>query len=161
MKIEIVERTLKIKINNKINKLNKKELIEIFCIIKAFRNLEKDKGNEYEKASIKLEYIKGLLVKEYINIFKIVRVPILYDFLEYFLTIEERFDVQNTETKMNLEDYMEKTDYISQEIIIIMVFKIQINIKELNKKKNLVLKLIKNEIEIFDEICKEIKCPII
>jgi hypothetical protein len=136
--------TLRIKFENKINELKKTELILLFCIIDAFNNLEMKKyQNEYSNASIQLKYIKGVLIKENINIFKIVRVPMLIDFVNYFISIEKIYNTQSTETKLNLDDYIEQKEDISQEVIITMVFKIKTTLKELNNEKKIILKILK------------------
>lgn len=84
--------------NEKINEISNKNLIELFCIINAFNIKEIEKGNEYNKGWIKIKYIKEMSITEYINIFKLVRIPILYDFVKYFKEIEEKFENQNVET---------------------------------------------------------------
>ena len=106
------------------NELIREDVIKIFSIIEAFQKLETKKGNECEHGWIKLTYIKEMKTTEYINIFKLIRKPILYDFLSYFLSINENFSKQNVDTKLNLDDYTESIENTSQEIIIIMVFKI-------------------------------------
>jgi hypothetical protein len=45
----IKENTIRIKIEEKINKISNENLIEIFCTILAFNELEKEKGNDYNK----------------------------------------------------------------------------------------------------------------
>lgn len=143
--IEIKEKIFKIKIENKINDIKINELIEIFCTIKAFQKIETKNGNEYEKAWLKIKYKKEMVVNEYINIFKLVRLPFLYDFIEYFTTIEKKFDEQTTDTKINIDDYLLQNENISQEIIIIMVFNIKATLGEIIKKKKGLLKIIKKE----------------
>ncbi len=138
--MEIKENTMRIKIDEKINKVKKENLIKIFSIIAALKKLEK--GNEYDKAWIHLRYKKEMMVSEYINIFKIVRKPFLYDFMSYFENIDEKFNRQNTETKINLDDYLEEIEEISQEILIIMVFEIKTSKKEIVKEAERIIKMI-------------------
>ena len=125
MKIEINKKILKIKILEKINELKKENIIDIFCIIWAFKIEEKKRGNEYDSAWIKIKYIKNLVITENINVFNIVRIPDLYSFVNYIKKIERNFDSQNTETKINLDDYFTQTENISQEIVILMMFEIE------------------------------------
>jgi hypothetical protein len=49
IKMIIKENTIRIKIEEKINKISNENLIEIFCTILAFNELEKEKGNDYNK----------------------------------------------------------------------------------------------------------------
>ena len=83
--IKIKENEFKLIVNKKMNELIKEDVIKIFSIIEAFQKLETKKGNECEHGWIKLTYIKEMKTTEYINIFKLIRKPILYDFLSYFL----------------------------------------------------------------------------
>ena len=144
MKIIIKENEFKLIIKKKMSKLVKEDIIKIFSILESFKKLEIKKGNEYEHGWIKLTYLKEMKTSEYINIFKLVRNPILYDFLSYFLTINENFNKQSTDTKINLDDYIESMEETSQEIIIIMVFKITTKHNQIEKKskkiENFILK---------------------
>ncbi len=152
MKIEINKKMLKIKILEKINELKKENIIDIFCIIWAFKIEEKSRGNEYDSAWIKIKYIKNLVITENINIFNMVRIPDLYNFVNYIKKIEKNFDSQNAETKMNLDDYFTQTENISQEIIILMMFEIESKeerIKETKEKLKNNLKMTGADIEIF------------
>jgi hypothetical protein len=130
---------MKIKLKNKINELNNNTLINLYCIILSFNLLEFKNGNEYDKAQIRLKYVQNMLVIEHINIFKILRTITLFEFLKYFKTWEDKYNKQNIETKVNINDYLEKTENISQEIIITMVFKIQTTIKEVKEKEKFLL----------------------
>jgi len=155
MKIEINKKILKIKILEKINELKKENIIDIFCIIWAFKIEEKKRGNEYDSAWIKIKYIKNLVITENINVFNIVRIPDLYSFVNYIKKIERNFDSQNTETKINLDDYFTQTENISQEIVILMMFEIESEeekIKETKEKLKNNLKMTGADIEIFDLI---------
>ena len=58
--------------NEKINEISNKNLIELFCIINAFNIKEIEKGNEYNKGWIKIKYIKEMSITEYINILKVL-----------------------------------------------------------------------------------------
>ncbi len=88
-------------------------------------------------------------ITEYINIFKLVRIPILYDFVKYFKEIEEKFENQNIETKINVSDYIQETQQISQEIIIEMVFDIKCSIEEIEEIKKTLIESIKiNKVDI-------------
>ena len=134
VRFNIENNLLKIELENKINEVSEGDLIKIYCIVRAFKILERQKGNEYDKVWLKIKYVQGTLITEYINIFKLIRNAEVYEFLKYFLTINERFDIQNTETKLHLEDYFEQTENISQEILIKMVFAIMITKEELHKE---------------------------
>jgi len=124
--INLKEKILRIKINEKINEIKNENIIEIFNIIHAFRKLEIKKGNEYESAWIKIKYTNNMLETKYLNIFKLVRNPNLNDFVEYLKTIKEKLGSQNTDTKMHLDDYFEEEIEISQEIEIKMIFSIEL-----------------------------------
>jgi len=91
-------------------------------------------------------------VNEYINIFKIIRKPFLYDFVKYFKSINEKYSSQNSETKLNLDDYFNQIDELSQEILIIMVFDIESKKDEIMKIKEIIkesLKINNMDEEIF------------
>jgi len=47
-----------------------------------------------------------MIISEYINIFKIIRTPFIYEFIKYFKNIDEKFNKQNIETSE--EDLIEK-----------------------------------------------------
>jgi hypothetical protein len=114
--------------------------------------VETKKGNEYDKAWIKVEYMQGFEVNEYINIFKIVRRPFLYDFVKYFRSINEKYGSQNSATKLNLDDYFNQIDELSQEILIIMVFNIESEKNEIMRIKEIIkesLKINNMDKEIF------------
>ena len=142
-KITIQNNKIKIKINEKINNMTNENLIELYCICNSVCILELNKGNEYDKVWLKLTYSRETLITEYINIFKIVRMPTLYDFIQYFCTINERFDSQNTETNINIDDYLHQTNNISQEISIIMIFDVLHNKKEITEMSKKLYNLLK------------------
>lgn len=142
---------------DKINEIKESDLIELFCIIDSFRILEIKRGNEYDNVCLKIKYISDFVVSEYINIFKLIRSPQLYDFVRYFLKFEEKFDSQSSNTKMDIDDYLFQTVEISQEIIITTIFKILVTEKELHAKKEMLMKMLQiNNIdrEIFDIVKK-------
>ena len=139
----IKENTIRIKIEEKINKISNENLIEIFCTILAFNELEKEKGNDYNKVWLNIKYKKEMIISEYINIFKIIRTPFIYEFIKYFKNIDEKFNKQNIETKLDINEYLEEIEEISQEIIIIMIFKIETSEENLIKKRNNLIKLFK------------------
>lgn len=143
MEKEIKEKILKIKMKEKINEISEENIIELYCIITSLKIKERKKGNEYDKAWIKIKYLKGTIITEYLNIFKIVREPLLFDFVNYFKSIKEKISNQNTDTKLNINEYWESEENISQEIIIIMVFNIETTEEELNIKKEEIKKQIK------------------
>jgi hypothetical protein len=143
METEINKNILKIKIKNKINEMSEEEMIELFSLISAFKIEEKRKGNEYDKAWLKIKYVKNLVITEHINVFNLIRLPNLYEFIKYFINIEKKFDSQNTETKALVNDYFEKTENISQEIIIIMVFDIESSLSNIDSKKIMIAKSLK------------------
>jgi hypothetical protein len=106
---------------------------------------------------VRIKYIKNTLITEYINIFKLVRTPILYDFVCYFKTINERFDSQNIDTKLHMDDYLEKAEDISQDILITMVFNISTKMEDIEKLSEKIFESIKvnnMDVEIFNMIEK-------
>lgn len=141
--IIIKENQVKITLHNKINEIKNDDLIETFCWIHAFKILEDKKGNEYDKAWLKIKYIEDMPIYEYINIFKLIRIPSLYDFVKYFKSIEEKFNQQSNETKINLDEYFNQKENISQDILIIMVFDIISTKEEINKLKEKLWNLLK------------------
>lgn len=146
---------MKIKLEDKINELKKDDIIDVFCLIWAFKIEEKKKGNEYDSAWIKIKYIKNLVITENINIFNLVRLPDLYNFVNYIKKIEKNFDSQNTETKMHLDDYFNQIHNVSQEIVILMVFEIESDIIEIERTKEKLknnLKITNSDVEVFDLI---------
>jgi len=150
--VVIWKNCLKIKIDEKINDISDENIINLFCFISAFQRVETKKGNEYDKAWLKVEYMQGFEVNEYINIFKIIRKPFLYDFVKYFKSINEKYSSQNSETKLNLDDYFNQIDELSQEILIIMVFDIESKKDEIMKIKEIIkesLKINNMDEEIF------------
>jgi hypothetical protein len=147
--IEIKEKTLKIKLNDKINEISNKDIIDLFCFISAFKITETKKGNEYDKALLKVKYTQGLMITEYINIFNIIRNPIIYEFVKYFKNVEDKYDSQNSDTKLSIDGYFSQIDNISQEIIIIMVFDIESKKEEIENIKCIIKKSI--EINGMDE----------
>ena len=155
MDIEINKKIMKIKLEDKINELKKDDIIDVFCLIWAFKIEEKKKGNEYDSAWIKIRYIKNLVITENINIFNLVRLPDLYNFVNYIKKIEKNFDSQNTETKMHLDDYFNQIHNVSQEIVILMMFEIESDIIEIKRTKEKLknnLKMTNSDVEVFDLI---------
>lgn len=146
MEIYVWEKCLKIKLDEKINNMSEKNIIELFCLVSAFQVVETKKGNEYDKAWIKVEYVQGFEVSEYINIFKIIRKPFLYDFVKYFKSIYEKHSSQSSTTRLDLDDYFNQINEISQEILIIMVFDIESKKDEIIKVKE----VIKRSLEVND-----------
>ena len=152
MNVVIWKNCLKIKIDEKINDISNENIINLFCFISAFQRVETKKGNEYDKAWLKVDYMQVFEVNEYINIFKIIRKPFLYDFVKYFKSINEKYSSQNSETKLNLDDYFNQIDELSQEILIIMVFDIESKKDEIMKIKEIIkesLKINNMDEEIF------------
>jgi hypothetical protein len=49
----------------------------------------------------------------------------LYDFVKYFKDVDEKYNSQSSTTKLDLDDYFNQVNEISQEILIIMVFDIE------------------------------------
>ena len=155
--IKIDKNLLKIKIKDKLNELTEEEIIEMFSIILAFKIEEKSRGNEYDKAWLKIEYVRNLLITENINVFNLVRIPNLYEFANYFKRIENMYDSQNVDTKISLNDYFTQTENISQEIIITMVFEIESKVEDVEKTRNTLLKSLKmsgSDKEVFEIIKK-------
>jgi hypothetical protein len=131
----ITENILKIKIKKKITELNEAEIKSLYILIIVFIDKEKEKGNIPEQAHIKITYKQNIQISDYINMFKIINKPLLHDFTEFFKKrIKEIFDKQNTNTKMNIDDYITQTEHISQEIEIEMVFVINTNKNEILEK---------------------------
>lgn len=154
----IKDKIIKIIIEDKIDKIEDNNLIDLFCIINAINTLEIKKGNEYEKAYIKLKYIDNMVINEYINIFTIVRVPVFYEFVKYFKSIKKNIEEQNVETKIDINEYLSKIENVSQEVIITMIFNIESTEKDIKIKKDMFKQLIKinnMDIEIFNIIKKE------
>jgi hypothetical protein len=92
------------------------------------------------------------MVNEYINVFKIIRKPFLYDFVKYFKNIDDKYNSQGSETKLNLDDYFSQINELSQEILIIMVFNIESKEDEIlmmSKKIKETLKVNDMDKEIF------------
>jgi hypothetical protein len=154
IEITIKDTILKIKSKNKITELKENEIIWLFCTIDAFNKLEMNKyENEYNNAVIKIKYVKNMLITENINIFKIIRIPVFSDFVNYFINIKEKYNSQSNDTKLMLNDYNEQTENISQEIIITMIFNIKTSINEIELQKNELLELLKinnMDTKIFD-----------
>ncbi len=93
-----------------------------------------------------------MVITEYVNIFNIIRKPFLYEFVKYFKNIENKYDSQSQETKLNIDDYFSQIEDISQEIIIIMVFNIESNEEEIKKVETIIkesLKINEMDKEIF------------
>jgi hypothetical protein len=49
----------------------------------------------------------------------------LYDFVKYFKDVDEKYNSQSSTTKLDLDDYFNQVNEISQVILIIMVFDIE------------------------------------
>ena len=155
MSIDINKKIFKIRMIDRIDELKKEDIVRIFCMILAFKIEEKRKGNEYDSAWIKIKYQRNLIITENINIFNLVRLPELYNFVNYIKKIEKNFDSQNTDTKINLNDYFTQTENISQEIVILMMFNIESKSFELIKTQEKLinsLKITNADIEVFNLI---------
>lgn len=100
-------------------------------------------GNEYETAFIKLSYLNNMPIIEYINIFKMVRNPNLFDVAKFFLKFDEKFNRQNSDTNIALDDYILEVENITQEINITMVFNIKTNSDTLYTESLKILKILK------------------
>ena len=155
MSIDINKKIFKIRMIDRIDELKKEDIVRIFCMILAFKIEEKRKGNEYDSAWIKIKYQRNLIITENINIFNLVRLPELYNFVNYIKKIEKNFDSQNTDTKINLNDYFTQTENISQEIVILMMFNIESKSFELIKTQEKLINSLKRtnaDIEVFNLI---------
>jgi hypothetical protein len=130
----IKDNMIKISISENITKVKINEIIDIFSTIKALEFLEKN--NVCEKAYMKIKYKENMIVTEYLNIFNVIRTPFLYDFINFFKEFKEKYSMQNNDTKVDLDDYFEEIEDISQEIVIIMLFNIQHKIEEILYIKN-------------------------
>ena len=139
--IEINKDHFIIILDKKINKLNNNDLIDLFCIISALLDLEKN--NELEKATINIRYKDDMMNQDYINILGIVRGINFYSFIKYFKEFEEKFNNQNINTKLIINDYSEKNEIIDQKIILKMIFEINIKEKKLLTAKEKIKEHIK------------------
>ena len=138
MKYIIKDNKFEINIDEKLTKIKKENLIQIYCYIRSLIILEKDIGNEIDKAWIQIKYQENILITEYINIFKLIRKGTYSDFVEFFRDIEKKYSKQNIDTKMNIDCYIEELENYTQKIQIKMVFKITTEETLINnrKKKN-------------------------
>lgn len=152
MSMKMIGNNIKIKINNKINNLTKLEILEIYCIIYIIKQEEVNIGNDFEKAFLKIKILKEIQITEYINIYSLVREPIFYEFLKYFKNFKNKFNEQNLDTKLNINDYFSEIENISQEIILTLIFKPQITIKIIEEKQ----KKLFNKILTFEDLYKTI-----
>lgn len=150
--MKMIGNNIKIKINNKINNLTKLEILEIYCIIYIIKQEEVNIGNDFEKAFLKIKILKEIQITEYINIYSLVREPIFYEFLKYFKNFKNKFNEQNLDTKLNINDYFSEIENISQEIILTLIFKPQITIKIIEEKQ----KKLFNKILTFEDLYKTI-----
>lgn len=150
--MKMIGNNIKIKINNKINNLTKLEILEIYCIIYIIKQEEVNIGNDFEKAFLKIKILKETQITEYINIYSLVREPIFYEFLKYFKNFKNKFNEQNLDTKLNINDYFSEIENISQEIILTLIFKPQITIKIIEEKQ----KKLFNKILTFEDLYKTI-----
>jgi len=158
MGIYIKGKTIEIKLKDKINETGENTLVELFCVISAIRALENEKGNGFEAASIKLKYLENMIVTEYINISNLVKAPIFYEFIKFFINIKKNSYLQNTDTKLNINDYLSRIENISQSLIITMVFNIDSTLEEVERKKEVYrnfLKINNMDVEIFNVIKNE------
>lgn len=85
-----------------------------------------------------------MITTEYINIFNLCRTYTTYEIINYFKNFKKNYDIQNTNTTLNINEYITETQNISQELYIIFLFNIKTNKLKINTLKN---KIIKN----FDE----------
>src|ERR1035437_2227347 len=144
MDVKIKDNNITIKINNKIDKLNTDEILNIYAYIRAIKANEiKIHKNEYQNAFLKIEFEQTFKTIEYINIFKIIRVPEILEFSEFIKNIKKKFSIQNPDTILYLDDYFEEITIYSQEIIINMIFKLETNITTLKKDQEKILKILK------------------
>ncbi len=146
------DNNIEIIIENNLNDLSEKKIIEIYAYIYTFIKMEKKKGNELEKAQIKISYINNMLIKEYINIFNLCRNSTLYEFISYIKNIKNHYKEQNTNTNVILNEYINSVE-VKQSILLKFVFKIQTNKKEHKKIYDKYIKLINTE-ESIDMILK-------
>jgi hypothetical protein len=75
------------------------------------------------------------------------------------MTFKEKFETQGIDTRLDVNDYLNEKENLSQEIIIEMVFNIETKIEEIEKKKKKLLKFLKinnMDKEIFDIIKNEV-----
>lgn len=150
----IENKFLRISIEKNIVELNKNEIFEIYGIIHAIRILEIKKGNEYDNPYLEIKYSTNMVITEYINIFNLCRTYNNYEILKYFINFKEKFNIQNTDTNLILDEYIIKKENISQKIFIVFICNIRSTLEEIQTYKNKLLQLI-NIDEIYEIIKNE------
>ena len=91
----------------------------------------------------------------YLNIFKIIRNPLLHDFIDFFINFKEKFNSQSNDTKIDINEYINNIENVSQEILVTMVFDIKTNNEEIEKKANDIIKILK--VDDIDQYIKNIR----
>lgn len=152
----IKENIYEIILTDKIENLKEEDLINLFCTIQAFKTLEIKKGNEFEKIFIKMKYMDSMLVTEYLNIFNLIRKATFYEFIKYFINFKKRVETQGPDTKLNINEYLNKIENVSQSVFIKMIFNIDTSIEELEKEKKKYYRLLTVG-NIHQEIIKSVK----
>lgn len=150
IKIKLYDKYIEIHINKNIKELNNNEIINIYKNIITIKNYEIKNGNEIINSQLYISYIKNMLVKEYINIFSIIRYGTYIEIYKYFKNFNEIKNTQNTNTNININEYLDEYNNIKQIIIINFLFNIKINnliIKEEIKKIEKILKINNLDIE--------------
>jgi hypothetical protein len=46
-----------------------------------------------------------MIITEYLNIFKLVKKPFMYEFINYFKSIKPKFDTQISDTEEDISEY--------------------------------------------------------
>lgn len=133
--VKINNNIIEIIINKNIKELLHDDIIKLYKLIIVIRTYELKNGNEIEKSQLYISYKNEMYIKEYINIFKIIRYGTLLEIYEYFKNFNDLKNIQNTISNININDYITYYDNMKQSIIIIFIYKVNIN-------KN----IIKNEI---------------
>jgi hypothetical protein len=138
------DNNIEIIIENNLNDLNEKKIIQIYAYIYTIIKMEKKKGNELEKAQIKISYVNNMLIKEYINIFNLCKNSTLYEFISYIKNMKNHYKEQNTNTNVILNEYINSIE-VKQSILLKFVFKIHTTKKEHKNIYNKYIKLINAE----------------
>jgi hypothetical protein len=85
IRIKINDNIIEIIMETKINKLRNEEILTLYSIALSLNDGEQRNGNEYGTANMVLSFNDSKENGEFINIFKIMRYPIFYEFVHYFL----------------------------------------------------------------------------
>lgn len=144
MSIKIFEKYIEIHINKNIKDLSNDEIKNLYKNITSIKNYELKNGNEINNSQLYISYIRNMVIKEYINIFSLIRYGTYIEIYKYFRNFNEMKNTQNTSTNVNINEYIDEYNNIKQIIIINFLFNIKITnyiIKEETKKIEKILKI--------------------